>query len=139
MYFNQFLELLDNCIDLKNIFCTRIITSPIANSTADKTKKKNVRESKFTLSYRKPMNSTNKYKVIQSNSAVNSNWRALDGFTTKLANKRKNISKNKLVSPININYNITQITLYIKDNKKISIKKNSKTKLKNRIQPSLVR
>ena len=34
----QFLLLLCNCKDLKNIFCKSIITKPISNSTADKTR-----------------------------------------------------------------------------------------------------
>ena len=34
------------------------ITSPIPNSTADNTKKKNVRESKLRLSYKKPTDKT---------------------------------------------------------------------------------
>ena len=49
-----------------------MITRPIPNSTADKTRKKNVRDKKLTLSYRKPIDKDNIYKVIQSISAVNS-------------------------------------------------------------------
>ena len=37
-------------IDLRKIFCINMITKPIPNSTADRTKKKNVKERKFTLS-----------------------------------------------------------------------------------------
>ena len=50
----QFLLLLCNCKDLKNIFCKSIITKPIPNSTADKTRKKNVRDNRLILSYKKP-------------------------------------------------------------------------------------
>lgn len=41
--------------DRKKIFCTSSNTSPIPNSTADKTRKKNVRDNKFKLSYDIPI------------------------------------------------------------------------------------
>ena len=56
--FSQFFGLSTSCIERRNIFCSRIITKPIPNSTADKTKKKKVKESKFVLSYSKPIDST---------------------------------------------------------------------------------
>lgn len=40
------------------MFWINIITSPIPNSTADNTKKKNVKDKKFKLSYRNPMDNT---------------------------------------------------------------------------------
>lgn len=40
------------------MFWTSIITSPIPNSTAERTKKKNVNDKKFMLSYKKPIEST---------------------------------------------------------------------------------
>ena len=48
-----------------------MITKPMPNSTADKTKKKKVNESRLELSYRKPIESTITYKVIHKSSAVN--------------------------------------------------------------------
>ena len=51
--FDQFLLLSDKWIDLKKIFCSKIIISPIPNSTADKTKKKKVNDRRHTLSYKK--------------------------------------------------------------------------------------
>lgn len=53
-------ELVVKDIDLKKTFCINIITKPIPNSTADSTRKKNVSERKFTLSYKKPMDRDNK-------------------------------------------------------------------------------
>ena len=50
---DQFLLLSDKCIDLKNMFWSKIITRPIPNSTADRTKKKNVSDSRLVLSYMK--------------------------------------------------------------------------------------
>ena len=45
-------------------------TRPIPNSTAEKIKKKNVRDRIFKLSLTSPTNNTIAYRVIQSNSAV---------------------------------------------------------------------
>ena len=50
LYLDQFLVLSCNCKDLKKIFCSNIMTNPIPNSTADKTKKKKVKDSKLILS-----------------------------------------------------------------------------------------
>ena len=58
------------------MFCTKIITRPTPNSTADKTRKKNVKDKKFALSYKIPRDRTKTYKVIHKISAVNSKWRA---------------------------------------------------------------
>ena len=80
-----------------------MITRPIPNSTADKTRKKNVRDKKLTLSYRKPIDKDNIYKVIQSISAVNSKWSAVLTFMIIVTSMRKNSIENKLISPI---YNV---------------------------------
>jgi len=45
-------------MDLKKMFCIRIIINPIPNSTADNTKKKKVSDNKFKLSYIKPADKT---------------------------------------------------------------------------------
>jgi hypothetical protein len=97
----QFLELLDNWIDLKNIFCINIIIKPIPNSTADNTRKKKVKDNKFMLSYIKPADKTIIYKVIHSNSAVKRRCNEFEGLITRLANKKKNRKKYKFKSPIN--------------------------------------
>ena len=103
LYLNQFLLLFDKSIDLKKIFCRRIRTNPIPNSIADRTKKKNVRESKLILSYKNPIERTIKYKVIHKISAVNNRCRALLTFRATLRKKRKKIIKYKLISPKNKN------------------------------------
>lgn len=46
-------------------------TKPIPNSTADKTKKKNVKDKTFKLSNNKPISRAMAYKVIHKISAVN--------------------------------------------------------------------
>ena len=80
------------------------MTSPIPNSTADRTKKKNVNESKLTLSYKKPTERTIIYKVIHNNSAVNNKCSALDTLLAILRISKKNKIKYRLISPINIIY-----------------------------------
>ena len=50
VYFNQFLLWLLKEAERKNIFWTKIKTIPIPNSTADKTKKKNVNDKRLILS-----------------------------------------------------------------------------------------
>jgi hypothetical protein len=64
-------------VDLKKTFCKSIITSPIPNSTADKTRKKKVKDKRFILSKTNPTEITIIYNVIQSNSAVNNKCSAL--------------------------------------------------------------
>ena len=49
-FLKQLVLLFVKDIDLKKIFCISIITRPIPNSTADRTKKKKVKERKLTLS-----------------------------------------------------------------------------------------
>ena len=81
-----------------------MITNPIPNSTADKTKKKKVNDNKFTLSYRNPTESTIIYKVIQRSSAVSNKCNALETLFAILNISKKNKTKYKLISPINIKY-----------------------------------
>lgn len=100
----QFLLLSWSWRDLKNIFCKSNITNPIPNSTADKTKKKNVSDNKLMLSYKKPTDNTIIYNVIQSNSAVKSKCSALETLFEILNINKKKRTKYRLMSPININY-----------------------------------
>ena len=86
------------------MFCIRIKTIPIPNSTADKTKKKKVREIIFMLSYRIPMCKTMIYRVIHKISAVNSRCKALETFKVTVIIIKKKITKYKFKSPINIKY-----------------------------------
>ena len=86
------------------MFCRSIITNPIPNSTADKTKKKKVNDNKLTLSYKNPTERTIIYRVIQSNSAVNNRWSALETLLAILKISKKNKIKYRLISPINIRY-----------------------------------
>lgn len=66
------------------------MTNPMPNSTADSTKKKNVSDSKLTLSDMYPTAKTTMYNVIQSNSAVNNKCRALVTLNEILNKIRKN-------------------------------------------------
>jgi hypothetical protein len=81
-----------------------IITKPIPNSTADRTRKKNVNDKKFTLSYKSPIDKDNTYKVIQSISAVSNKCRAVFTFTIIVTNIKKNIIEKRFRSPIYICY-----------------------------------
>jgi hypothetical protein len=74
------------------------------NSTADKTRKKNVKLSTFRLSYNKPMVKETIYSVIHNISAVNNKCSALVTLFAMLKNIKKNKIKYKFVSPINIIY-----------------------------------
>ena len=89
------------------MFCIRIKTIPIPNSTADKTKKKKVKEMIFMLSYKIPICRTIIYKVIHKISAVNSKCRALETFKVTVIIIKKKITKYKFKSPINIKYILT--------------------------------
>ena len=93
-----------NCKDLKKIFWISIITRPIPNSTADKTKKKKVNDNRLILSLKKPILNTMIYNVIQRSSAVNSKCNAFETLLEILTNNKKNKIKYKLASPINIKY-----------------------------------
>lgn len=75
--------------DLKNIFWIKIKTNPIPNSTAERTKKKKVRDNKFKLSKSVPILSTIKYKVIQSSSAVKSRCKAVVTLVLMLVKRIK--------------------------------------------------
>ena len=74
-------------IDLLIIFCKRIITKPIPNSTADKIRKKNVNDNIVSLSQITPIIKTSAYSVIHKNSAVKSKCIAVFTFINILANK----------------------------------------------------
>ena len=79
-----------------------MITNPTPNSTAENIKKKNVKESKFKLSYIIPINKVKAYRVIQSNSAVNNKCNeVLTLIISVLISIKKRII-NKLTSPKNI-------------------------------------
>lgn len=102
----MFCALSDKFSDLRRIFCTSIKIKPNPNSTADNIKKKKVKESKFKLSKISPITKEAAYKVIHSNSAVNSKWRAVLIFITILAIKKKKINNIIFKSPILIVYKI---------------------------------
>ena len=86
------------------------MTRPRPNSTAESIKKKNVRESKLTLSKIKPTKSTITYKDIQSNSAVNSKCNAVLTFSTMVKKNIKNSIRTRFKSP-NIIYYVSIISL----------------------------
>ena len=81
------------------MYCIRIITSPKPNSTADNTRKKKVRESRFRLSNTKPDNNTIMYNVTHNNSAVNNKCSAVFTLTSIVKKKKKNTISTKLMSP----------------------------------------
>ena len=85
--------------DLLNKCCKRIIIKPNPNSTADKIKKKNVKDRRLTLSYIKPTTKTSVYKVIHRNSAVRSKCTAVFTLITILENIKKNNNIIKFTSP----------------------------------------
>lgn len=76
LYFTSFLELSFKLSDLVKTFCTKSRTKPTPNSTADKTKKKKVKDKKLALSYTIPRDNTSTYKVIHKISAVSSRCNA---------------------------------------------------------------
>lgn len=86
-------------MDLSNIYWISMITNPKPNSTADRTKKKNVRDSKFRLSNIRPESSTIIYSVTHNNSAVNNKCNAVFTLTSIVRKKKKNIISVKLMSP----------------------------------------
>ena len=98
---SQFLLLSFSWVDLRKIFWINIVISPIPNSTADSTRKKNVSDSNPALSNKNPVDKTNTYRVIQSSSAVRSRWRALETLKAILKKTKKNKTKYKFISPIN--------------------------------------
>jgi hypothetical protein len=79
--------------------CTSIITRPKANSTAEKIRKKNVKDNILTLSKMKPTSKTIIYKDIQSSSAVNNRCSAVFTFNIMVKKKIKNKIKTKFRSP----------------------------------------
>ena len=102
--FKEFVFVSFKLIDLIIMCCTSIIIRPNPNSTADKIKKKNVKDSILRLSNTSPRTSTIIYKVIQSNSAVNSRCSAVFMFNAILANIMKNNINTKFKSPSTKNY-----------------------------------
>jgi len=86
-------------IDLKSKCCISIITSPNPNSTAEKIRKKNVKESRLTLSKIKPTISVIMYSEIHNNSAVNNKWIAVLIFTSIISRKKKKKKKIRFKSP----------------------------------------
>ena len=103
---NEFWVLSARFKDLSIIFCTSIKIRPNPNSTADKIKKKKVRESRFKLSNISPIIKEAAYNVIHNNSAVKSKCRAVLTFIAILAIKKKNINIIIFRSPILIIYKI---------------------------------
>ena len=65
-------------------------------------RKKKVNESKFKLSETNPIKSTTVYKVIQSNSAVNSKCSEVEIFISKLDNNKKKKTIKIFKSPKSI-------------------------------------
>lgn len=78
-----------------------MITKPTANSTAEKIKKKNVRETKFRLSYDNPTIKVKAYKVIQMSSAVSKRWSEVLVWVIKVLDSIKNKINKRFKSPKN--------------------------------------
>jgi hypothetical protein len=69
---------------------------------ADNTKKKNVKDNKFKLSYVKPTRNTIAYKVIHRSSAVSNKCKAVLVLIKILINKIKKKKISRFKSPNNI-------------------------------------
>lgn len=78
--------------------------SPNPNSTAERIKKKNVKDNIFRLSNNSPRINTIIYKVIHSSSAVNKRCNAVFIFNAILANIIKNNNNTKFKSPSTKSY-----------------------------------
>ena len=91
-------------IERSNTFCTKIITKPKPNSTADKIKKKKVNDNKFKLSKTSPASKVNMYSVIHKNSAVSSKCNEVLTLIVILENIIIKSNTIKLISPNVINY-----------------------------------
>jgi hypothetical protein len=89
-------------IDRLSLFLIRSKIKPRPNSIAEKTKKKNVKDSKFKLSKIKPAKSTIAYKVIHKISAVNNKCNAVLVFSIKLKKIKLKKIKSTLISPKSI-------------------------------------
>ena len=81
------------------MYCISIITRPKPNSTADKTRKKKVNDSRFRLSNISPDNKTIIYNVTHRSSAVNNRCSAVFTFTSIVRKRKKKIISTKLISP----------------------------------------
>jgi hypothetical protein len=93
------------------MFWTSIIINPKPNSTAESIRKKNVKDSKFRLSYASPIKRVIIYKVIHRISAVNSKCRAVLMFNAILVNIIKKRKKIKLKSPKVIIYVLVSVLI----------------------------
>jgi len=100
----ELVDIVFRYIDLSSKFCTKIITKPKANSTAENIKKKNVNDKRLTLSNIKPTSSTIIYNDIHNNSAVNNKCKAVLTFSMIVKKKIKNKIKTKFKSPNIIYY-----------------------------------
>jgi hypothetical protein len=77
------------------MFCSKRRTRPNANSIAEKTKKKKVKDITFRLSKINPIKRTIAYKVIHNNSAVKSRCREVLVFI-KILKRIKKKNKNNI-------------------------------------------
>lgn len=82
------------------IFWNNNSIKPKPSSTAEKTKKKKVRDNKFKLSCVKPVNNDMTYKVIHNISAIKSKLRELLTLTNRFKKIKKKNKKSMFKSPI---------------------------------------
>jgi len=80
------------------------MTKPKPNSTADKIRKKNVKDNKLRLSNTKPLIRVRIYNVIHKNSAVNNKCNEVLTFIVILEKRIKKRRIIKLISPNVISY-----------------------------------
>ena len=78
-----------------------MMTRPTPNSTAEKIRKKNVSDSKFKLSYARPISKVKEYKVIQRSSAVNNKCNDVFVLVVKVLNRNRKSRSRMFVSPKN--------------------------------------
>lgn len=96
--------------------CISIITKPTANSTAEKIKKKNVKETRFKLSYDNPTINVKAYRVIQMSSAVSRRWSEVFVWVIKVLESIKNKINKRFKSPknkTNLEYLYTVNDIYL--------------------------
>jgi hypothetical protein len=78
--------------------CKSNKTRPIANSTAEKIRKKNVKDNIFRLSNANPVNKAKAYNVIHNNSAVSKRCNAVFVWIINVESRKKKNNKNVLKS-----------------------------------------
>lgn len=91
-------------IERSNKFCINMITSPNPNSTAEKIRRKKVKERIERLSVEYATKRDITYRLIHKNSAVNNKCRAVETLMTSVESTKTKVIMKRLSSLINIVY-----------------------------------